>query len=185
MPATVVRFSAALAAIFVLLVNSRAADASCQSGTLPGAGDIRYVLVSQFELPNSNHPSYKYQAELHDARAGHPLVADVRLRGVENVPKIGDFAAGKPSALFRDVVAVLQTRSFFGMRLTPAPATYLDGPEDSISVGACGMKWTLSTVATSQEFDLSDQNATRFFALEDALRTTIFAAEWIPASSER
>lgn len=150
---------------------------TCVGGAVPSYDDIRYVDVRQFSL-SRDRPWYEYQATFFPSDARGNARAIVTLTGKQGVALVGNYVAVEPIATFDQTIAALKAASFFDMRLSPARVLYIDGPEDGVSVVACGIGWTLGTANRGYEIDLNDSNARRFFTLLDDLRKTIFSAPW-------
>lgn len=155
---------------------------SCVGGAAPSYDDIRYVDVRQFSLVSGEHPWYEYQATFFPPDAQGKVRAIVTLASKQGVALVGNYVAVEPIATFERTIAALKAASFFDMRLSPARLLYVDGPEDGVSVVACGIGWTLGTINRGYEIELNDSNARRFFILLDALRKTIFSAPWTKPS---
>ncbi|HEY4433810.1 MAG TPA: hypothetical protein VGM99_05355 [Candidatus Cybelea sp.] len=156
------------------------AAASCIAGSPLSYEDIRYVAVGQFSLTGQLHPSFSYEGHVHWSRAS--LRADASLDAKRAVKFKGSFVAVDPMRTFRDIVLVLQQNAFFSMRLNPATNLYVDGPEDGVTVTACGVTWTIATTNRAEETSLSDPAAKAFFSLMHALRDTIFSERWMSPS---
>lgn len=77
-----------------------------------------------------------------------------------------------------DAVAILERHRFFQMRLNPARALYIDGPEDEIIAARCGVTTTLGTIGRGGEAELNDDQGKAFVKLEDDLRRVIFSEKW-------
>lgn len=153
--------------------------ASCQTGATPSYDDITYVYVEQHALVG-NWPWYTYRATLY-ANAPKPH-ADLAL-DARRAPLHGTFVASDPLRAFHDIVSTLRRDDFFAIRLGPTNNWYLDGPEDAVSVGRCGVTTTVSTVPLGVEFDLSDARGQAFLRLEADLRNAIFSENWTPLST--
>jgi hypothetical protein len=171
--------TACLGMLATSLFFAAPAPAACEAGAAPSYDDIRYVSVVQFAFPVGTWPIYTYEASDYPARGSVPENHVARLSAKGNVPLRGQFLASHPLASFTHVIDTLRSASFFDMRLTPAVSLHLDGSTDAITVGACGIRWSLGVLNESGEAVVDDDNARRFFALEKALRTTIFAEDWL------
>jgi hypothetical protein len=172
------------AALMTSLFFASPALAACVHGTPPSYDDIRYVSVVQSEFPNGGWPDYKFEASYFPIRSTNAEHATARLTAKRNVPRTGVFVASDPIASFRNAVAVLKAASFFDMRLAPAIGGYIDGPEDTVTVAACGIRWSLGTIVQPGQVAQDDDNGRRFFTLESELRKTIFADAWSTAPIE-
>jgi hypothetical protein len=166
-------------ALALTVSNALPALASCDAGGLLSYGDVTYVKVVQDSLVGQQHPSYTYEGAYYRFGQNGPH-ANVSLDARRATKIRGTFVAVKPMAAFTAIVAVLRGDDFFKMRLRPTKALYLDGPEDSVTVSACGMTTTLSTNPDlgGDEMDLNDAQAEAFFRLEADLRSAIFAQQW-------
>jgi hypothetical protein len=72
------------------------------------------------------------------------------------------------------------------MRLHQSPAFHLDGPEDEIVVGRCGVETILTTLPTAGNPDLDDSQGKALLRLERDLQDAVFAQQWrIPADGVR
>jgi hypothetical protein len=156
--------------------------ASCYPGSLPSYDEIQYVSVQQFALTGVRHPSFVFEAKYVPARENLPAHAFASLDAKRAVPFTGKFSAVDPVTTFENVVGVLRAASFFGMRMNPAAHLYIDGPEDSVTVVACGITWSLGTASEGGEVELQDAQGRAFFELEDDLRSAIFSGNWTLAT---
>lgn len=161
-------------AVIIILTSPLEARASCDTGAPPVYEDVTYIKVSQFALVGQQHPWYTYEAVYYSA-GRH---ANVSLGAHRAVGMMGSFVSTAPLDSFRNIVQVLKRDGFFAMRLQPAAALYLDGPEDSVTVTRCGVTTTLSSVTSSQELRLDDAQGKAFFALLADLRSTILRQKW-------
>jgi hypothetical protein len=152
---------------------------ACVAGSPHSYDDIRYVYVRQYSLTGILWPSYEYEAAYFPARDTHTARASVSLSARRAVPFRGNLVAVDPLGNFARVVQVLRSASFFDMRLTPATHLYIDGPEDAITVVACGITWTLGLAGEGGEVNLDDSLGHRYFKLLEDLRATIFSAKWM------
>lgn len=157
-----------------MLVFAAAARASCDTGAPPKYRDITYVKVAQAALVGMQHPWYTYEA----AYYGIAHRASVSLDAHRGIRLAGSFVSASPLASFESIVQVLKKDRFFALRLHPARALYIDGPEDSVTVVRCGVTTTLSSVPLSEEVNLGDAQAKTFGALLDDLRAAILKQNW-------
>jgi hypothetical protein len=166
-----------ISAIAFVLLCPLAAVASCAPGSQPSYDDITYVKFVEYSLVGNQRPAFTFTA----SRWLYKRIPPNTYASLEKL-KVSPAATPVPAAnaanAMAAVVDVLRTHDFFAMKLTPMPATRLDGPEDSITVERCGVSTTLSTIPKTDEVNLNDAQAKAFFALEDDLRTAIFAQQW-------
>jgi hypothetical protein len=98
----------------------------------------------------------------------------------------GQWEAIDPKATFRNVVHVLKRDNFFEMRLHQSVAYHLDGPEDEIVVGRCGVETILTTLPSGGDPELADGQGKALFQLERDLQDAVFAQQWrIPQDGVR
>ncbi|HEY1682492.1 MAG TPA: hypothetical protein VGF98_12690 [Candidatus Tumulicola sp.] len=171
-------------ALVTALCFAAPAPAACVPGTTWTYDDIRYVSVVQSAFPNGGWPDYSFEATYFPARATYAERASARLTAKRNVPRTGVFVASDPIASFRKIVGVLKAASFFDMRLAPATSSYIDGPEDTVTVALCGIRWSLGTIVQPGQVAQNDDSGRRFFALESELRKMIFADAWSTSTTE-
>jgi hypothetical protein len=152
--------------------------ADCAAGAAPSYGDITYVAVGQSSLTGMSHPWFAFEGTRRPRFGSHKESADVSLTARRAVPFLGNFVAEEPQQAFSAIVAVLERRRFFDMRMTAPYCCYIDGPEDGVTVVRCGVTTTLGTIGKGGEVRLDDARGEAFFGLEDELRKVIFAQKW-------
>jgi hypothetical protein len=176
-----IRVIAWVGAVAALPAFAGTAAASCLPGATPSYDDIRYVAVQQYSL-TAQRPRYAYEARYTPSGSGTPPYAFATLKATRNVPITGDFVAAKPAAVYASSIAILRSAQFFDIRLsTPAAgqSRYIDGPEDTVTVVACGIRWALGTANTGDSIDIGNAQARQFFKLENDLRAAIFSSQWV------
>lgn len=172
------RFCALATVLWLTLSMPLHASASCAAGAKPSYDDVTYLKIVQYSLVGGR-PAYTFSARRYVYARGGPATYASLLNGRTNASAAA-MRAADPNGAFAAVVHVLQRHDFFDMHLQPTQDRYLDGPEDTIAVGRCGVETALSTIAQSDELDMSGPQAQALFALEDDLRAAIMAQTWVP-----
>jgi hypothetical protein len=88
----------------------------------------------------------------------------------------GEFRENDPNT-FRALQAVLSRDRFYDARLTPQRPSYLDGPEDSLTVVRCSVATTIGMVVGG-EIDQDNGQVAALLKILDDLQATVFALPW-------
>ena len=160
--------------LFAAMAMPHVAKASCDTSAPPSYDDVGYVRISIYSLVGQLHPWFTYEGW----SAGESDHFPATLVARRATKFRGQWQAGDSKASFRAVVDVLKRNNFFEMRLHQSAAYYLDGPEDEIVVGRCGVETILTTLPPGGLSDLDDSQGKALFRLERDLQDTVFAQQW-------
>jgi len=162
--------------VFVAVTMPHVANASCDNGAPPSYDDVNYVRVAIYSLVGQLHPWFTYEGwSTHVGDSDHSTATLVAHRATRFR---GQWEAVDSKSSFQNVIDILKRNSFFEMRLHQSNASHLDGPEDEILVGHCGVETMLTTLPSGGNPDLNDNQGQALFHLERDLQDSIFAQQW-------
>ena len=164
--------------ILVLLVAAApgVANASCDTGARPSYDEVSYVRISIYSLVGQLHPWFTYEGW--STRIGGSDRSAATLDAKRATRFTGQWEALDPKSSFSNVVDVLKRDSFFAMRLHQSDYYHLDGPEDEIVAGHCGVETILTTLGSGRNSDLNDDQGRALFWFERDLQDAVFAQQW-------
>ena len=170
--------------VFAAAAVPHLANASCDSGASPSYDDVGYVRISIYSLVGQFHPWFTYEGSSTFFQGSDRSSATLIAKRATKFS--GQWEAVDPKLNFRNVVGVLKRDNFFEMRLHQSANYYLDGPEDEIIAGRCGVETIVTTLPPGGHADLDDSQGKALFRLERDLQDTVFAQQWrIPQDGDR
>ena len=165
------------------------AVASCDSGSVPVALDIRDIRIHRFNFVGAQTPGFELTLRRaseyeHGRSIAYKPVATLQVLKSMSLLR-GAYALDGDAVPFSERIASeLTGANVFDMRLSPIDDMCLDGPEDEISVLRCAARFSITTIPTPVEWlNLSDENAKHFFALLDRIGALIAARHWSPIAT--
>jgi hypothetical protein len=167
-------------AILLATSANSAALAECGHGHSPSYSDVESIYVERLQ---AGGPNFK-------AIVTRP--GDVLFIGRKSVPNVGMYDGVDGSALFDELLAIIEKRDFYSMQLNQyAPAKPLpegimritvDGPDDHVAVLRCGVVTKIETYGGSDSIflanDLDDTQTKSFVDFVEALQAPILAWPW-------